>query len=94
MNSTIGRYLYKAQWTLWNAELGSFPNATKVTAVEKPFGAKQHKEFVEATSKKGEQTSPWRTWLLSQYHDELVSRIRMKNRIHGVAAIEGVQNFV
>ena len=88
MSSTVGRYLYKAQWTVWNAERRSFPNATKATPTDKPFGPRLNSEFLDATTSRKEAKSPWHEWLHQQYHEELVTRIRRKNHISGMAAID------
>ena len=87
MSSTIGRYLYKAQWTLWNAEQGSFPNASKAAPVEKPFGSRLQSEFLEATGRRIDALSPWHEWLHKEYHEDLVNRVRRKNNLMGMAAI-------
>lgn len=87
MSSTIGRYLYKAQWTLWNAEQGSFPNASKAAPSEKPFGSQMHSDFLEATGIRIDAHSPWHEWLHKEHHEDLVSRIRRKNNLMGIAAI-------
>lgn len=87
MNSTIGRYLYKAKWTLWNAEQGTFPNANKITPVEKPFGAKHHDEYLDATDGRLDSLSPWQEWLHHQYHASLVNRVRDRCKITGMSAI-------
>ena len=87
MSSTIGRYLYKANWTLWNAELGTFPNATKATPIEEPFGSKLNGEFLEATGKRIDMSSPWQEWIHKEYHENLVQRIRQKNHIAGMSSV-------
>ena len=89
MSSTVGRYLYKAQWTLWNAEQGSFPNATKAAPVEHPFGSRHHGEFLEATGRRVDVVSPWHQWLYDQHHEDLVALIRRKNHLNNLAAIDG-----
>lgn len=85
--STIGRYLYKAKWTLRHAEQGSFPNATKAPPVQYPFGKRVHDEFLEATGDHTNMPSPWRTWLHNQHHEDLVMLVRKKNNLIGMAAI-------
>ena len=87
MSSTIGRYLYKAQWTLWNAEQGSFPSANKAVPIDKPFGSKLHDEYLEATGRKIDTISPWHEWLNRQYHQDLVYRIRKKNNLLGMSSV-------
>ena len=87
MNSTIGRYLYKANWTLWQAEMGTFPNANKAEPVEHPFGAKHHQAFLDATKDTDGQMSAWQRWLYDQYHAGLVERIRKKNNLTGISAV-------
>ncbi len=88
MSSTIGRYLYKAQWTLWNAEQDSFPNANKVTPVEQPFGKRHHSEYLEATGRRIDAVSPWDEWLHLEHHEDLVTLIRRKNNLMGMSAID------
>ena len=78
---------YKAQWTLWNAEQGSFPNANKAVPIEKPFGAKLHKEYLEATGRRIDTTSPWHEWLHSEYHADLVYRVKQKNQLLGMSSV-------
>ena len=87
MSSTIGRYLYKAQWTLWNAEQGSFPSANKAAPIDKPFGSKLHDEYLEATGRRIDTISPWHEWLNRQYHQDLVYRIRKKNNLLGMSSV-------
>ena len=85
--STVGRFLYKAQRTVANAELASFPNFNPVAAVEMPFGERHHKEFLVATRGTVSEPSAWQQWLHEEFHDRLVKRIKEKNRISGMAAV-------
>jgi len=87
MSSTIGRYLYKAQWTLWNAEQGSFPNATKAAPVEHPFGKRHHSEYLEATGRRIDAVSPWDEWLHKEHHEDLVMLVRKKNHLLGMSSV-------
>ena len=86
MSSTIGRYLYKAQWTLWNAEQGTFPNAAKAVPVDKPFGARHHSEFLEAIGRRIDTIAPWHQWLHKEHHEDLAFRIRAKNNLPKLAS--------
>lgn len=82
MNSLTGRYLYKARFTLANAEFGSFPNAEDPQLDEQmPFGKKLHKDFLAATSLNSEQPSGWQQWLAESQWRELTSLIVRKNRL-------------
>lgn len=86
MSSTIGRYLYKAQWTLWNAEKGSFPNATKAEPVAMPFGEKLHRDYLNATGRRIDNVSPWHQWLHEQHYEDLAYRVRAKNNLPRMVA--------
>ena len=86
MSSTIGRYLYKAQWTLWNAERGLFPNATKAQPVAMPFGEKLHKDFLDATGRRIDSVSAWHQWLHEQHYEDLAYKVRVKNNLPRVTA--------
>ncbi len=86
ISSTIGRYLYKAQWTLWNAERGSFPNATKAEPEPMPFGEKLHKDYLNATGRSIDTVCPWQQWLQDQHYEDLAYRVRAKNNLPRMAA--------
>lgn len=87
MQSTVGRFLYKAQRTVANAERASFPNIKAVTAVEMPFGPQYHGGYIEATQDSGDTPSAWKLWLKQEFEERLVERIKLKNRIRGMAAV-------
>ena len=55
--------------------------------IEKPFGAKLHKEYLEATGGRIDTISPWHEWLHSEYHADLVYRIRQKNQLLGMSSV-------
>ncbi len=88
MSSTIGRFLYKAQRTLRNAEQGSFPNAAKSEPIEKPFGTKHHNDYLSATGLRIDAVSPWHQWLKREYHAELVRRVKVSCGFTGVRATD------
>ena len=89
MHSTIGRFLCKAQRMVLHAEQGSFPNATKIEPIHYPFGNRNHKAYLTATSAETHADSPWRAWLRENYQHELETRIKMKNRLpSGLAMAE------
>ena len=88
MQSTVGRFLYKAQRTLANAELGSFPNIKPVTGVDMPFGPHCHTEYLVATRGTVDEPSAWQQWLHEEFHWRLVKRIKEKNRITGMTAVD------
>ena len=89
MQSTIGRFLYKAQRMVLHAEQGSFPNATKIEPIQYPFGKRNHKAYLAATSAETGADSPWRAWLRENYQHELETRIKMKKRLpSGLAMAE------
>lgn len=86
--STVGRFLYKAQRTVANAERGSFPNISPVAAIEMPFGPGHHKEYLAATRETVTGPSDWQRWLHEEFHSRLVKRIKEKNRITGMTAVD------
>lgn len=91
IQATTGRYLYKAQRTLVNAEMGNrFPNNTACEPVPMPFGKQLHSDYVAATvgTQVGHKLSCWQQWLHDEYHRELLLRIKMKNRFTGLAAAD------
>jgi len=88
MQSTVGRFLYKAQRTVANAELGSFPNNKPVTGVDMPFGPHCHTEYLVATRGTVDEPSAWQQWLHEEFHWRLVKRIKEKNRITGMTAVD------
>lgn len=89
MQSTVGRFLYKAQRMVLHAEHGSFPNATKIEPIQYPFGKPHHEAYLAATTADTDADSPWRAWLRENYQNELESRIRMKNMLRsGLARTE------
>lgn len=85
--STVGRFLYKAQRTVLNAERGSFPNFNPIESAELPFGKRHHSEFIAAVVGLNGELSPWQQWLHEEFHWRLMSRIKVKNRIEGMSAI-------
>lgn len=85
--STVGRFLYKAQRTVANAERASFPNFSPISAVEMPFGKQHHAEYITAVLGSDGGRSAWQEWLHDQFHWRLVARIKEKNRIEGMTAV-------
>jgi len=80
MNSLVGRYLYKAKFTLDNAEYGNFPNPNKPSIYDdKPFGEKEHSKYIKATE--GEE-SQYKHWLRNKFKATLHQYIIDKNRLH------------
>jgi hypothetical protein len=86
--STVGRFLYKAQRTVANAELASFPNFNQISAADMPFGEHHHKNFLIATRGTVSEPSAWQQWLHEEFHWRLVKRIKEKNRIAGMTAVD------
>lgn len=85
--STVGRFLYKAQRTVANAEQASFPNSKPIAVDAMPFGELHHMEYLVATRGTVAEPSAWQQWLHDEYHSRLVRRIKEKNRIEGVSAV-------
>jgi hypothetical protein len=85
----VGRYLYKAQGTLWNAETGlGFPNNRECNPVAMPFGKREHGNYMAAITSARDQPSEWCRWLHAEFHEDLVQQIKRKNRIRGTAALD------
>ena len=62
---------------------------SKIEPVQYPFGKRNHKAYLAATSAETQADSPWRAWLRENYQHELETRIKMKNRLpSGLAMTE------
>ena len=83
MNSLVGRYLYKARFTLANVELGIFPNADEADLDDElmPFGDELHADYAKAIEGDGKSLSGWREWLMANEWPELKKLIIRKNRL-------------
>ena len=93
LQATVGRYLYKAQRALSNAECGNgFPNNTERTGLKMPFGKRHQADYLAATTAVKGQQSPWHQWLHEEFHEDLVYRIKNKNRLRGMIAAD--LNFI
>ena len=88
MQSTVGRYLYQAQRMVANVELGSFPKIKQTKIQDMPFGSALHNEYLQATRGTVSKRSAWHQWLHEEFHATLVRRIKEKNRITGMSAID------
>lgn len=83
MNSLVGRYLYKARFTLGNVELGIFPNADEADLDDDlmPFGAKLQAQYANAIEGDGRSPSAWQEWLKANEWPDLKKLIVRKNRL-------------
>lgn len=83
LHSLTGRYLYKAERTIWNIERGSFPNPNKVEIADNytPFGKKYQQDYLAAIGKVRNEPAAWLTWLNEKYADKLTRRIVKVNHI-------------
>ena len=77
LHSLTGRYLYKAERAILNAERGSFPNFDKVLlpADHLPFGKKFNKEYQAAIGNTNGELSPWSMWLHDEFDSDLMEHI-------------------
>ncbi len=84
LQSLTGRNLYKARFARYHVERGSFPNYTRVADLDsvKPFGARLHKEFLEATNEtnrdennKNVPNSPWQEHIEHEHATDLKYKI-------------------
>jgi hypothetical protein len=83
LQSLTGRHYYKARFARIHAEHGSFPNYLKVEAINDrlPFGEREHKEFLAATSEKDSTYSPWQNYVRVEYEKDLHYEIMRRNRL-------------
>ena len=82
MNSLVGRYLYKANFTLQNVERGTFPNPNKpINDNEKPFGEKEHFKYIKAITGTEEKESQYHRWIRKEYKDKLHAYIIDQNKL-------------
>jgi hypothetical protein len=83
LQSLTGRHYYKARFARVHAEHGNFPNYTKINALNDrlPFGAREHKEFLLATSEKNSTYSPWQNYVREKYGKSLYYEIMRRNRL-------------
>ena len=86
LNAITGRFLYKARFTLLNAERNSFPNMTKIILPEdfQPFGKKHDKAYQAAIGKVDGVESEWHKWLHEEYAEFLRDEIVRRNKIDGL----------
>ena len=57
-----------------------------------PFGKRYQADYLAATTAVKGQQSPWHQWLHEEFHDDLVYRIKNKNRLRGTIATD--LNFI
>jgi len=81
LNSTSGRYLYKAKYTLANAEQGGFPNSSRIEipADFMPFGKQHHRDFLDSTVGYEKKQSAWHRWLAKNHEGDLIWEIKDRN---------------
>lgn len=81
LHSLTGRYLYKAERAILNAERGSFPKFDKVALPvdHMPFGKKWNKDYQAAIANTSDEPSLWRTWLHDEFGSDLMKHIAEVN---------------
>ena len=91
LNSLTGRYLYKAKYTLLNAERDSFPNTSKIVVDGDyaPFGSEHQAEFLATTTGTDTKPSEWNTWLSSHFAATLRFEIIRRNHIEDATRLPG-----
>ncbi len=77
MDSLVGRYIYKARYTLQNAEYGSFPNPNKISNQNDfPFGIEHQEDFLEKTTiNKEREISEYHKWVFKNFRNDLEQHI-------------------
>jgi hypothetical protein len=78
MSSVVGRFLYKANFSLFHVHYGNFPNINKSQKVFLPFGKSNHKDFISKTT---EKNCDYIKWLNNKFGGHLRNRIITKNRL-------------
>jgi hypothetical protein len=55
-----------------------------------PFGKQRHSDYLAATvgTEVGNEHTAWQQWLHTEFYEDLVSRIKRKNRFTGIAAAD------
>ena len=83
LHSLTGRYLYKAERTILNAERGSFPNPNKVEIPEDytPFAKKFEKDYMAAIGKVKGEPAVWLNWINETYAERLTRQIVKSNHL-------------
>ena len=78
MSSVVGRFLYKANFSMQHIHYGSFPNINKMQTEFFPFGKKNHADFISNTT--GDNCL-YNQWLKDKFADKLHNRIISKNNL-------------
>jgi hypothetical protein len=82
MDSLVGRYIYKAKFTLQNVEYGIFPNPNKPNFYnEIPFGIKHHKDFLDKTINTSKKTTEYHKWIAKELRNELDQYVIQINKL-------------
>ena len=91
LTSLTGRHLYKARYTLANAERKSFPNTGKIIVPDNfmPFGEKYHREYQAAIGEIEGEDSVWKKWLHEEYAVSLKYHIARRNRVEDLIKLPG-----
>lgn len=86
LQAVVGRYLYKARFSRFHLERGTYPKYDKVdieTAM--PFGQKRDAHFKQKTSEGkipiGGAPSDWQKWVRKEHWSALKDHIIQKNRL-------------
>jgi hypothetical protein len=83
LQSLTGRHYYKARFARLHAEYGSFPDYTKIEAVNDrlPFGEKAHKDYLATTRESESEDSAWQQYIRQEYEQSLYFEIMRRNRL-------------
>ena len=93
LTSLTGRYLYKARYTLANAERKTFPNAGKIIVPNDfmPFGEKYHRDYQVAIGEIAGEEEVWKKWLHEEYATSLKYQIARCNRVEDQIRLPGTK---
>ncbi len=93
LQAVAGRYLYKARFSRFHLERGTYPKYDKVDIdAARPFGEARDNHFKELTSEgkvaSGASPSQWRQWVRKEYWSTLKAYIVEKNDIENRHDVE------
>jgi hypothetical protein len=84
LQAVVGRYLYKARFSRFHLERGTFPKYDKVDIeAARPFGEERHEHYTQSTSEGTEHVaySEWQKWVQKEHWLALKEHIINKHRI-------------
>jgi hypothetical protein len=84
LQAVVGRYLYKARFSRFHLERGTYAKYDKVDIdAARPFGEKRHEHYTRSTNEATGHSdySDWQKWVRKEHWKELREHIIKKHRI-------------